>query len=179
MASNPLARPPATLIERMSSVADRMRGIGTRLGAYPSRVFLLTYTWTGSEIGRGDPVPTTVMEILPRPMVMSENIPIIETAGGVSEQGVLRVTEISARYTEDELNIFNPTPADNVEIFYEIIRDERDGQNAVAQIERRAYILTRTPQRDPTNSMWTIWLKSRNDDRTRYASRRYWQDGAS
>ena len=110
-------RAPATVIERLARVADRMRAVRDRLGLTPWRTFVVAYQWTGGARGRGKPGLTKEIELTPRPALTSAaGLKVSPTSGGLVADGVVRLTEISPRYTEDDLDLlFQPSGAEGDE----------------------------------------------------------------
>jgi hypothetical protein len=76
----------------------------TETGLRAYRVFLVWARWTGGQRGEGRLIISKRVEVLPRPKV--SELTAIEQAlrpVGVSEEGGLRVTQISMAWTEDLL----------------------------------------------------------------------------
>lgn len=164
-------RPPTTLIERLSPVADRLRAVRDRLGLTPWRTFVVGYRWTGGARGRGEPALFKEVELLPRPvLVSSTGLRITPTSGGNTAQGTVRLVEISPRYTEDDLDLLFQPLAPEVEVFIEMALDGRDG----ATPERYAFRPASKPQRDAGKLQWSIELRAVVDGRTREQTRRRW-----
>ena len=164
-----IARAPATLVERLSPVADRVRRIGERLGAVPWRTAIVLYAWSGGDVYKGDPTPVRVVELTPRPMVR-ERVWEEFTGVGVVKRGKATLEAVSARYTEGDLDLlFQPTPPAH-EVFVEVVADGRDGPAP----ERRMYRPADKPVRHPTSFEWSMALHIQVDHRDRYGKRRPW-----
>jgi hypothetical protein len=166
-------RAPATIIERLAPVADRLRALRDRVGLSPWRTWVIAYRWTGGGRGRGEPILFKEVELNPRPVLRSAaGLRVSPTSGGVVAEGVVHLAEISARYTEDDLDLlFQPTP-DDVEVFVEMALDGRDGPRP----ERYAFRPAGKPQRDAAGLQWTLDLRAVEGGRTRDRARRPWSD---
>jgi hypothetical protein len=155
-----------TLIASLTDTVDSVRDIYTQLGARPYRVRMVRTRWTGGMRGVGVEEVVCETPILPTPRVSDlanlsqELLPI-----GMEEVGQVRISEISPRYTEDQLvgrdNDGTPVSSDT-EFYYEIefVRPDSDGV-------RRRFIPTGVPNYNPTQFQWWIDLRRAHDDRTR------------
>ena len=95
-----------TLAHRFAGRVDRLRQLNTRFGLRPYRCFLVWTRWSGSERGEGHEtvIDGGRLELLPTPKVRSlDNVAAQFFSGGVLPVGSLRVSEISALYTRDQL----------------------------------------------------------------------------
>lgn len=93
-----------TLAHRLAPRIDRVRQLATRLGIRPYRVWLVWTKWSGVERGEGTEREIGRIEILPTPKVRSlDNVAAQFFSGGVLPVGSIRLTEISALYTQDQL----------------------------------------------------------------------------
>lgn len=161
---HPEASPERSLVEDMGEVADDMRQLFTDFGARPYRVFSVVYDWTGGEVGRGDAVILSEQELLPTPLVDLSGSGSQMTAAGRKSDGVARLTEVSPRYTEDQIYGLFPTRLEGSQRFFiEVRMDARDGDSPI----RRRYTIRRVPYRDPLNFQWIIPLYSQEEDRDR------------
>lgn len=157
--------PHASLAESMSSIVDEARQLVTDLGLRPYRVFSVTVRWSGGERHRGQPRVVFQQELLPTPKVenfgnMKEQL---REAGAV-ERGDVRLSQISGRYTEEEITSLFPYRAtDADESFIEIAMDSRDGEEPV----RRRFIVSSVPVRRPDRFDWEVTLTRQDGDRTR------------
>jgi hypothetical protein len=165
-------RAPLTVVERLAPVADRLRTVRDRIGLTPWRTWVVGYRWSGGARGRGEPILFKEVELLPRPVLVSAaGMRVTPTSGGVVANGIVRLVEISPRYTEDDLDLLlQPTPTD-VEVFVEMRLDGRDG----ATPERYAFRPAGKPSRDAGKLQWTVDLRA-CDARTREGHRRAWSD---
>ncbi len=153
---HPLADPLDSLTCEMGSVVDDIRQLYTDFGQRPYRVFSVVYEWSGGIVGRGTPSVLAQMEFLPTPKTTLATIRDDMKSGGIVERGTVNVTEISPRYTEDQVNqMFHcgaPLP-EGQEGFIEITMDKRDGYS-----ERRRFRVHDVPERDAWNFMWRVNL---------------------
>lgn len=103
----------ATLAHRLAGRVDRFRQLNTRFGIRPYRVFLVWKKWSGVERGAGKEQEMFRAEILPTPKVQTiDAISLRLYAAGVLPDGSVRVSEISATYTRDQLRgLVYPDPA--------------------------------------------------------------------
>jgi hypothetical protein len=157
--------PAHSLIAGFGGVVDGLRQLQTNVGMRPYRVFAVVVRWSGGEVGRGDPVVETEVELLPTPMVRLRGIRFENRPGGKTDRGYLEVSEISPRYTEAELlSSFHVKPLTEAhEAFYEVVRDNRDGAPSV----RRRFVLRGMPDHDAENFMWVLKLSAQDKDRSK------------
>lgn len=156
--------PARSIVARFSGVVDGMRQLQTDAGQRPYRVFAVVVGWTGQEVGRGDPVVLSQVELLPTPMVRLRGIRFENKPAGKTDRGYVEVSEISPRYTEAELvRSFHVKPdlTEGLEVFYEVQRDARDGAEGI----RRRFVLRGVPDHDAENFMWTIKLSAQDPAR--------------
>jgi hypothetical protein len=159
-----------TFAHRLGAVADRIRGIATRLGARPYRVFFVYTKFTGEERGAGAEVEISRTEILPTPLVSSlDNIALRASEAGIIRMGSLRLTGVSTSYTQDQLE-GRMTPEEHTadtrqpyRFFYEVVEDGRGDPNPT----RGKYRLLTTPMRRATQADWSFSLEKIDADRPR------------
>lgn len=157
-----------TLVQRLTPTVDAARDIATRLGARPYRVTLVWVKWSGAK--RSEGVPTVEeMPLLPTPKVVDLNsLQVIQNPIGGDMVGMLRVSEISPRYTEDQLNGNGeggtPKPP-NWEFFWEI-----EFRTAHGPGSRRRFIPKSTPQFHAERAEWTVDVLKTSADRPRSGS---------
>lgn len=161
---HPNAAPARSLVEQLGSVADDLRQLNTDFGLRPYRMFSVLYRWTGGEIGRGEPEVASTEEFLPTPNVVMGGVRKEPREGGTVERGDVRVTQLSPRYTEDQIRtLFHCRPlAVGFEGFLEIAVDERDGSTP-----RRRYVVVGVPSRDAGAFQWTASLVRQDAARLR------------
>lgn len=144
---------------------DELRQIAADLGARPYRVFLVRTSWSGGKRGRGVEVVIQETEVLPTPKVetlSSINLQMLDP--GLDEQGNLSVTEISPRYTENQLlgrNEDGTEIAENETFSWEISlsRGDRDSK------KRRRFMIRGVPSYEATNLQWKVQLVRSGSDR--------------
>lgn len=144
---------------------DELRQIAADFGARPYRVFLVRTLWKGGKRGRGPEQVISEEEILPTPKVetmMSVSLQMLDV--GVDEQGGMTVSEISPRYTENQLlgrNEDGSEIPENETFSWEISlhRGDRDDQ------KRRRYMVKGTPSYEPTGLQWKVSLTRSGSDR--------------
>jgi len=158
---HPLVIPEASLVEQLGSVADDLRQLNTDFGLRSYRVFSVTYEWSGGEPGLGEARIASQQELLPTPKLGLEPLSKEARAAGLVERGIVTLTEVSPRYTEEQIGqLFAdgaalPRPFQS---FVEIQMDRRDGSDQ----PRRRFAVVGVPARDPDAFQWTVRL-SRQD----------------
>lgn len=156
--------PMRTLVGSMAPCVDHLRDIYTCLGARMYVVVLVKTRWSGGRRGVGQEQVISEEPILPTPLVLDEGA-LRKTQFGVGsvEQGSIKVTEISMRYTEDQLcgRGLNGEPTPKDEQFYWEVRDSAPGADV------RRYTVDVVPVLDPLNFGWSIGLRRQQGDRTR------------
>ncbi len=165
MSAHPNPDPERSLVEELGDVADDLRQLNTDLGMRPYRVFAVVIEWTGKEEGRGDPKIVVEQELLPTPLVRMRGLRLELKSAGKTDRGYLEISELSPRYTEDQLQrSFHVKPLTEAhEAFYEIRQDARDGAEPV----RRRFVLRSVPERDVENFQWVIRVFAQNQARDR------------
>lgn len=157
----PIDSPELSLAEQLGGLVDDARTMLSELGLRPYRVWLVTVRWAGGEIGVGEPIVLSEREFLPTPYVDTRPLSTELKSGGRTDNGFLRLTEISPRYTEDEIwGLFDA--ANGEQVFIEIRIDERDGKT-----ERRRFVVRGQPWRDAENFQWVVSLSTEQQARTR------------
>jgi len=157
--------PERSLVEDMGSIVDDARQMVTDLGLRPYQVWSVVVRWSGGERGRGTPSVRSQLQFLPTPKV--EGIGRVSKdlrEGGSVVRGTVRMTEVSPRYTEDDIELLCPRASLGIgeEHFIEVRHDERDGKT-----ERRRYVVSALPERRPGRFDWEVQLTKQDEDRTR------------
>lgn len=182
-----------TLAHRFAPRADRLRQLNTRFGLRPYRCFLVWTKWSGGERGAGEEtvLPGGRIELLPTPKVRSlDNVAAQFFSGGVLPVGSLRVTEISALYTRDQLaglavpnhdfteeNVPpRPRSAEDLpkrpsvtslpqpfDFYWEVVEDGRGDDPAV----RSKFRLAAWPNRNPGGVQWECLIERVSSDANR------------
>ena len=164
-------QPARNLVYSIAPSIDVIRQIATDLGVRPYRVFMIHVQWTGARRGEGQPTEIARIEILPTPKVqdMAATTQVLQ-AMGLTEAGGLTVSQISLRFTEDDLmgktqDLIDPeirrTGLRNAEFFWEVVEARPTGP---APIPRR-YVPADVPMRG--SSGWRITLTKQTGDRAR------------
>jgi hypothetical protein len=149
------------------SVADSMRDIYTQLGLRTYSVRIIRTGWTGGRRGVGIEFIKEQIDILPTPKISSldEVVEILQPVG-LDEVGAINLSEISGRFTEDDLlgRIPNGIPLDKDEqIFYEIEFPRADGISGV----KRRFIPRSAPYYNASYLQWSVRLEKTREDRGR------------
>lgn len=167
----PLVRPACSLAESMGDLVDDVRQMYTDFGLRPYRLFSIVVRWSGGQRGRGEPTVVSEREFLPTPLIKwggrgSGDHGGAATPGGVEERGTVQVTELSPRYTEDEIRgLFHVQRGQlqpGEEGFLEMVMDGRDGLAI-----RRRFVVKGTPWRDAEGFQWRSTLLAQDDRRDR------------
>lgn len=163
---HPAASPETSLVEDLGAIVDDVRQIATDVGARPYRVFAVTYRWTGGEIGRGTCEIASEVEFLPTPRESSLTAFRKQVlAGGTVERGTMTLTEISPRYTEDEIDVLcygaRSCRGPGFQTFIEMSIDRRDGDRT----KRRRLSVSAAPYRDTDALCWRVDLVRQDADR--------------
>jgi len=156
-----------SLTRRLVPVVDRIRDLHTRFGGRPYRVVVVRTRSAGAHRGRGPEVLISELEILPTPLVVDlSSLSEVLTPVGINEQGLIRVEQISGRYTEDLLLGTDPqgdAPPPNEATYWEIEFFRPDGQPAV----RRRFQLSAAPMYQAYRFGWSVTLTSSVENRAR------------
>lgn len=161
------------LARQLVPVVDQIRQLATDFGTRPYRVFLVHASWSGQVRGIGQSREVSRTELIPTPKIQSMDSTTQQvSAFGRTEEGSIRLSEISARYSEDDLlgktpDMVRPdlpkTNARNFEFFYEVIQTHA----GVDRPARRRYIPETVPDLKASSCQWTISLTKQEQDRTR------------
>lgn len=144
---------------------DELRQIAVDFGARPYRVFWVRTQWTGGKRGRGVERVIAETEILPTPKVESAasvNLQLLDV--GMDEQGALNISEISPRYTENQLlgrNEDGSEIPDNETLFWEV----RLSRGDAGDDKNRRYMIKGVPDYRPTELQWKVSLIRAGSDR--------------
>jgi hypothetical protein len=160
---HPLAPGQKTLGESLGPTIDVIRQIGTSLGLRPYRVFLVHWEWPQTK-GIGAPVEISRREIMPTPKVADmSGMPFSLAAVGMTEMGGVRVSQISQRFSEDDLigrtpdlrdTVHPKTSRGNVEFFYEIV----EARQTVPPPKPRRFVPQGVPMLNRTGMEWRLSL---------------------
>lgn len=189
-----------TLADSLIGVADSIRQNYTDFGLRPYRVFLVWIQWKPEavviddqldlgEVGAGKPTLMREIEILPTPRVEYGGIGKDFDAVGTTERGAIGVSEISERYSEDQLTgllaefrdpAYPDTLGQGIDFFWEI-REERPAQGlgppqplcdstGPLPPARRRFHVSGVPVRQPDRFQWFVSLIRADGERSRTGS---------
>lgn len=155
------------LTDALIPVVDAARDLYAQLGSRAYHVLLVRTRWTGGERGVGVEQVVAEAQVLPIPLVADMTALVARLqAVGVEEVGDVRLTEVSGRYTENDLSGLGPSgePIPDDEQFY---WELHDAEATAAESPRRRFVLARAPSYDATRFEWTVVLRRVAGDRTR------------
>lgn len=155
-----------SLAKMLVPCIDHIRNLNTCLGTRPYRVALVRTRWSGGQRGRG------VEEVLNEEFILPT--PLVEGLGDLDEQqigpgreefGAIKVSEISARYTEDHLlgrdeDGSRRPPEEN--FYWEVHLMTATGYGP-----RKRFQVAGLPELSMTNVQWIVTLVRASEDRTR------------
>ena len=156
-----------TLASCLISVADSVRDIYTQLGLRTYSVKIIRTAWTGGRRGVGIEYIKDSLDILPTPRISSlDELTEVLQPVGLDELGSIRVSEISGRFSEDQLlgRIPDGIPIDKDEqVFYEIEFPRADGISGV----KRRFAPRSAPNYEASTLQWSMRLERTREDRAR------------
>ncbi len=158
------AQVPRTLASRLVPTADRIRELYSVFGTRPYLCYLLHIAWPGDR-GVGKPTVLSRTQIKPTPLVVNmDGTTEVLFSTGLTEQGGILVTQISPRYTEDDLmgvrmpEMVDPVlPATNSsrrQFFWEIA----ENRPSTPTPQRRLYVPSNVPMLSRDGFQWKIAL---------------------
>lgn len=157
-----------SLARRFVPLGDSLRNLLTKFGLRTYRVTLVTVQWSGGERGVGTPVVIKEEMVLPTPKLSDlSGITEIVQPVGLDEVGQLFVSQISGRFTEDQLMGRASDGSDiahDTEFFWEI---EFPSPDDGAPGEKRRFFPRGVPKYEPGRLAWTVRLEKSHEDRTR------------
>jgi len=165
-----------TLAHELIPVVDEIRDINAQLGIRPYEVSMIKTRWSGGERGVGVEEVVECRKIMPYPKVSTLNaLDTVVQAVGEQEMGQIRVTEISARYSENELlgkqADGSDVPADQ-DFYWEVRLLAMDGRGW-----RRKFTVSAAPSLIMANGNgsleWQVTLMRAIADRTREGETRH------
>jgi hypothetical protein len=156
-----------TLARQLVPLADQLRDMLTQFGLRPYKVRIVRTQWSGGERGIGVPVVVKETDILPTPLLSDlTTLTEIVQPVGLDEIGMVTLSEVSGRFTEDDLmgrdSDGAPIPADQ-EFFYEVEFPRLDGLPGV----RRRFFPRSAPQYDAGGLQWVVRMEKTHEDRDR------------
>jgi hypothetical protein len=158
-----------TLARQLIPVADNLRDLFTTFGMRPYRVKVIRVQWSDGSRGQGTPIVVSEQHLLPTPkMTGLDGLQEILNPVGLDEVGQIQVSQISGRYTEENLRGVDDDGteiADNEEVFYEIefISLPVTGSPTF----RRRFQLRSAPQYFAGKFQWIVYLERTREDRRR------------
>jgi hypothetical protein len=156
-----------TLARDFIGLADDLRDMLTQFGLRTYSVSTVRIQWSGGKRGRGTPVVTEQNSILPTPKIGSlDGLQELVQNVGISEIGSLELSQVSGRFTEEQLRGFSEAgeglPQDT-EFFYEI----EFFPNDTGPSRKRRFTVMGAPTYFPGRLQWSVRLEKSNDDRAR------------
>jgi len=156
-----------TLARQFIPLADQLRDMLTQFGLRPYKVRIVRVQWSGGERGIGTSTVVSELVLLPTPLISDlTTLTEIVQPVGLDEIGMVQLSEVSGRFTEDELmgrdSDGSPIPADQ-EFFYEAEFPRPDGKPGV----RRRFFPRSAPQYDAGGLQWIVRLEKTHEDRGR------------
>lgn len=106
-------------IESLKDSIDSVLDIRRQVGADIKRVYMVTRTWSGDQIGSGD-VTEEVSEILPVPGVKDYSHSLKMESGGNFKQGDLIIHQISKNKFPLESDVDGSSTETNIENLYKV-----------------------------------------------------------
>ncbi len=158
---------PRTLARQLIPVADQLRDLYTVFGLRPYLVRLVKTKWSLGRRNQGVEQVVFSRDILPTPLVSDlSGVAQVSSPIGLDEIGDVVVSQISGRFTEDQLrgsdDLGNPPDKDE-DLYYEIeFPTPGDGQG-----ERRRFTINSAPMYFSDKFAWTLHLERQRMDRTR------------
>jgi len=156
-----------TLARKLIPIVDSIRDLATKFGTRPYKVRVVRARWSSGQRGVGTPVIERALDILPTPLLqdMSGITEIVQSVG-LDEIGGVSVSEISGRFTDEELRFCQPdgTPlGPDEEVWYEIEFPRPDGKPG----DLRRFYMNAAPMYFASRMQWTIRLEKAHSDRGR------------
>lgn len=154
----------ATLARDFVDLADDLRDMLTQFGLRTYKVSMIRLQWSGGRRGRGAPIIVSEEALLPTPKISSlDALTELVQPVGVDELGAIELTQISGRYTEEQLTgkgvDGSPIPP-NEEFFYEIEFFPQAGPS-----KKRRFQTKTAPNYFPGKLQWVLRLEKANDNR--------------
>lgn len=156
-----------TVLDGLADVIDDARNVLTEIGARLYVVRVVRTRWSGGERYMGVEQVVAEETVLPTPAVTSMTaLEREQTNAGTQETGTITVSEISPRYTENQLLGLDadgtPVPADE-SVYWEV----QDVSPSNVDSPRRRFVLAAAPDYDELGFGWSVKLQRVQGDRTR------------
>ena len=156
-----------TLAQRFIPLADDLRNLLTRFGLRVLKVRIVKVRWGNGRRGTGAPMVESTLDILPTPLVQDlSTLTEVANPVGLDEVGSILVSEISGRFTEDQVRFLDTDgrqPGPDEEIFWEIEFPRIDGKPSV----KRRFALRSAPMYFAGRLQWQVRLERAHHDRGR------------
>lgn len=156
-----------TLARKLIPVADQLRNLYSVFGLRPYVVRIVQTQWSAGIRNQGTEQVISSMDLLPTPLLSDlTGVAEINTAIGLDEIGEVMVSQISGRYTEDQLRGFDASghPIEKDESFYWECEFPTPGDG---QGERRRFTIKAVPMFWSDKFQWTVRLEKARMDRSR------------
>lgn len=149
---------PDQLVDGLVADIDDLRGLADEFGTRQFRLYAVTRTWAGGEVGEGDDGFTdSEVEIAPPPKVD----PYVELGFklqpcGIDEAGVVKLSEVSLSYSLQDLVGYPPGGSlePGVERVFKLRENYGQGH------PDRTFYLDKSPAADREKTIgWVVWLR--------------------
>jgi len=156
MAGTATLDPTVLVDDLVTDVIDGLRAeLHPAFGVRAFRVYTVVRTWSGLEVGLGDPTDEEV-ELVPSPLVHPFVFQREQEPCGFDIAGMVKITEVSLTYTQAEL-LACEAP-EGVQYFIKIV--EGQGQEQAAKY----FGHSKAPYPDRVKDMgWILWLEAIED----------------
>ena len=152
-----------SLAQKLIPVVDGVRDLVTRLGLRPYAIRLVWTRWSEGVRGEGCEIVVKSTDLLPAPASPSLlELASTLTAGGEEEQGAVRVSEISGRYSENFLKGYDESgnpPEPDVHFYWEV-----EFPLAGAGSVKRRFAVRGVPFYDAGKLQWIVDLERTHVD---------------
>jgi len=156
-----------TLGRKLIATADMLRDQFTRFGLRPFKMRVVRVRWSGGHRGVGTAVIECTQDILPTPRIMDmAGLTEIVHPIGLDEDGAIMVTEISGRFSDEDLRFARSDGAPlgpDEEVWYEIEFPRTDGKPG----DLRRFFLRAAPMYYADRFQWNLRLEKAHSDRAR------------
>jgi len=156
-----------TLARKFIPLGDSLRDLLTKFGLRPYKVRIVRIRWSGGRRGIGTAVVEKALDILPTPKVLDlSTLTEIVNPVGLDEVGIILVTQISGRFTDEDLRFLDNDGGDqdpDSEVFYEIEFPRSDGRPG----DKRRFFLRSAPMYMAGKLQWQLRLERAHEDRER------------
>jgi hypothetical protein len=156
-----------SLARKFVPIADNLRDLYTKFGLRPYIVRIVRTRWTDAERGEGGEFVVKSLDLLPTPKVSDLSaINEILHPIGLDEVGGIVVTELSGRFTEEQLRGLDDDGSEaarDEQVYWEIEFVRLDGREG----ERRRFQLSAAPYYNASTLQWSVKLERTHGERTR------------